>query len=196
MGAAIYALLPPADVRHRISFASAYVTIVYLVVSFALGPYRLWQKLHNPISFDLRRDVGIWVGVLALLHTIVGLTVHLRGRMWMYFLKALHPPRIQLSLFGFANYIGAVATIVFVILLVISNDLSLRKLGTSRWKSIQRWSYIAAGLTVIHGFAYQFVEKRQVGWILLLIGSVVAALGIQAAGFVIVRRGVSGQTAR
>jgi sulfoxide reductase heme-binding subunit YedZ len=196
MGAAIYALLPPADVRHRISFASAYVTIVYLVVSFALGPYRLWQKLPNPISFDLRRDVGIWVGVLALLHTIVGLTVHLRGRMWMYFLKALHPPRIQLSLFGFANYIGAVATIVFVILLVISNDLSLRKLGTSRWKSIQRCSYIAAGLTVIHGFAYQFVEKRQVGWILLLIGSVVAALGIQAAGFVIVRRGVSGQTAR
>jgi sulfoxide reductase heme-binding subunit YedZ len=196
MGAAIYALLPPADVRHRISFASAYVAIVYLVISFALGPYRLWQKLHNPISFDLRRDVGIWVGVLALLHTIVGLTVHLRGRMWMYFLKALHPPRIQMSLFGFANYIGAVATIVFVILLVISNDLSLRKLGTSRWKSIQRWSYIAAGLTVIHGFAYQFVEKRQVGWILLLIGSVVAALGIQAAGFVIVRRGVSGQTAR
>ena len=62
MGAAIYALLPPADVRHRISFASAYVAIVYLVISFALGPYRLWQKLHNPISFDLRRDVGIWVG--------------------------------------------------------------------------------------------------------------------------------------
>ena len=195
MGSAVYALLPPPDVRHRISLASAYVAIIYLMISLAFGPYHVWQKLPNPISFDLRRDVGIWVGLLATLHTIVGLTVHLRGRMWMYFLKTLHPPHIQTSLFGLANYFGAVATIVFVLLLVISNDLSLRTLGISLWKSIQRWSYVAAGLTVIHGFAYQIVEKRQVGWMAFLLGSVVAALSIQAAGFSIFRRGVRGPRA-
>jgi len=196
LGTGIYALLPHPDVRHRISLASAYVAIIYLVISLAVGPYRLWQKLHNPTSFDLRRDIGIWVGLLATLHTVVGLTVHLRGRMWMYFLQTLHPPHPQISLFGFANYTGAIATIIFLILLLISNDLSLRNLGTERWKSFQRWSYVAAGSTVIHGAAYQFVEKRQVGWILLLIGSAVAALSIQTVGFVLVRRGRSGSAVR
>ena len=114
----------------------------------------------------------------------------------MYFLQTLHPPHPQISLFGFANYTGAIATIIFLILLLISNDLSLRKLGTERWKSFQRWSYVAAGSTVIHGAAYQFVEKRQVGWILLLIGSAVAALSIQTVGFVLVRRGRSGSAVR
>jgi DMSO/TMAO reductase YedYZ heme-binding membrane subunit len=62
---------------HRLSLASAYVAVIYLAISLALGPYRIWRKLPNPISFDLRRDIGIWVGLLAILHTAVGLTVHL-----------------------------------------------------------------------------------------------------------------------
>jgi methionine sulfoxide reductase heme-binding subunit len=47
----IYALLPPPDVRHRVSMASAYVAVIYLVVSLAIGPYHVWRKLPNPISF-------------------------------------------------------------------------------------------------------------------------------------------------
>src|SRR6266851_1364914 len=58
IGSAIYALLPAPDLRHRISLASAYVAIIYLAISLALGPYRIWRKLPNPISFDLRRDIG------------------------------------------------------------------------------------------------------------------------------------------
>lgn len=169
--------------------ASAYVALVYVAISLALGPYRVWRKLPNPVSFDLRRDIGIWAGMLVVLHTIVGLTVHLRGRMWMYFLKNPYPPRIQFSVFGFANYVGAVATLLFLLLLLISNDLALRTLGTSRWKSIQRWSYLASALTVIHGFAYQFIEKREAWWIVLLIACVVPAAYIQIAGFLLVRRG-------
>jgi sulfoxide reductase heme-binding subunit YedZ len=184
----IYALLPPPDVRHRVSMASAYVAIIYLVISLAIGPYRVSRNLPNPISFDLRRDIGIWVGLLATLHTIVGLTVHLRGRMWMYFLKTLHPPRFQMSLFGFANYVGAIATLVFLLLLLISNDLSLGSLGTSRWKYIQRWSYIASALTVIHGFAYQYVEKRETGWVAVLAVAAVVATSVQIVGLVLVRR--------
>lgn len=42
----------------------------------------------HPTSFDLRRDVGIWTGVLAIVHTAI-VTVHLRGRMWMDCFKAL-----------------------------------------------------------------------------------------------------------
>jgi hypothetical protein len=112
----------------------------------------------------LRRDVGIWVGLLATLHTIVGLTVHLRGRMWMYFLKTQHPPRIQMSLFGFSNYIGAVATIVFIVLLVISNDLSIRKLGTSRWKSISALE-LRCGRVNRHSWIRLPVRRKKASWV-------------------------------
>jgi methionine sulfoxide reductase heme-binding subunit len=188
IGWAIYASLSFPDSRHRLSLASAYVSVIYLAISLALGPYRIWRKLPNPISFDLRRDIGIWVGLLAILHTLVGLTVHLRGRMWMYFLEHLHPVRVQKSLFGVANYLGAAAVLVFLLLVLISNNLSLRKLGTGRWKSIQRWGYVAAGLTVVHGFAYQFVEKRQAGWVAVLLVIVGLAAGLQVTGFLLVRR--------
>jgi len=188
IGSAIYALLPRPDLRHRISLASAYVAIIYLAISLALGPYRIWRKLPNPISFDLRRDIGIWVGSLASLHTVVGLTVHLRGRMWMYFLEQLHPVRVQKSPFGLANYLGVAAMLVFLLLLLISNDSSVRKLGTARWKSIQRWSYVGAGLTVVHGLAYQFVEKRQAEWVAVLLVIAALAAGLQVTGFLLVRR--------
>lgn len=188
IGSEIYALLPPPDFRHRISLASAYVAIIYLAISLALGPYRIWRKLPNPISFDLRRDIGIWVGLLASLHTVVGLTVHLRGRMWMYFLEQLHPVRVQKSLFGLANYLGVAAMLIVLVLVLISNDLSVRRLGTARWKSVQSWSYVAAGLTVIHGLVYQFVEKRQAGWVAVVLVIVALATGLQLTGFLLVRR--------
>ncbi|HEY6376696.1 MAG TPA: hypothetical protein VIX90_14335, partial [Edaphobacter sp.] len=83
--ALFYLATAPPDVRHRASMATAYSSLVFLVATLALGPWNIIRHRSNPVSFDLRRDLGIWAGLLALLHTVVGLTVHLRGRMWMYF---------------------------------------------------------------------------------------------------------------
>ena len=80
-----YAATPPPDVRHRVSMATAYAGLIFLAVSLWLGPWNVLRGQANPISSDFRRDVGIWTGILGILHTAVGLTVHLRGRMWMYF---------------------------------------------------------------------------------------------------------------
>lgn len=160
-----YALTPPPDVRHRASMASAYAAMIFLAWSLLLGPLNVLRSRPNPISFNLRRDVSIWAGILALLHTAVGLTVHLRGRMWMYFFANLHPLKLQKTLFGFANYIGLLAALVFLGLLLISNDLSLRSLGTQRWKAFQRFAYVAFFLTILHGWAFQSVEKRKISWV-------------------------------
>jgi sulfoxide reductase heme-binding subunit YedZ len=81
--------------------------------------------------------------LIALFHTGVGLTVHLRGRMWMYFLKRLHPPRLQTTQFGFASYTGLVAALLFLALLLVSNDVSLRSLGIKRWR-------LCSGLATSH----------------------------------------------
>jgi methionine sulfoxide reductase heme-binding subunit len=144
-----YAATPPPDVRHRLSMATAYAGLIFLAALLWLGPWNVLRRRANPTSFDLRRDVGIWAGIVAILHTVVGLTMHLRGKMWMYFFKRLHPLRLQDTQFGFANFTGLAAALLFLMLLAISNDLSLRTLKTRRWKSLQRWTYVAFVLTTV-----------------------------------------------
>lgn len=187
----VYHLVPPPDVRHRLSMGSAYAALIFLACTLWLGPWNVLRRLPNPVSFDLRRDIGIWAGVLAIFHTGVGLTVHLRGRMWMYFFKQIHPLKIQNTQFGLANYTGLIAALLFVLLLALSNDASLRKLGTPRWKYWQRYVYLAFGLTVLHGALFQGIENRHLPWVVFAGGVVLAVLVIQAAAFYRKRRGTS-----
>lgn len=162
---------------------TAYAALCFLATSLMLGPWKVLRRRQVPVSYDLRRDVGIVTGVLALLHTGIGLTVHLRGRMWMYFFKSLHPLRVQAGAFGSANYTGLVAAALFAMLLAISNDWSLRALGTPRWKSLQRWTYAAFALTLAHAILFQWVEKRTAPWILFFAASVLIAIAAQALGY-------------
>jgi sulfoxide reductase heme-binding subunit YedZ len=148
-----------------------------------LGPWNVLRRRPTPVSYDLRRDVGIVAGILALVHTGIGLTVHLRGRMWMYFFKAVHPLRLQATAFGAANYIGLIAAALFAMLLALSNDWSLRALGTPRWKSLQRWTYAALVLTLVHSILFQYVEKRRVPWILFFVTTALATLVVQSLGY-------------
>jgi sulfoxide reductase heme-binding subunit YedZ len=178
-----YAATPPPDARHRLSMATAYAGLFFLAVSLWLGPWNILRRRPNPVSYDLRRDVGIWTGILAIVHTAIGLTVHLRGRMWMYFFKALHPLQLQNTQFGFANFTGLAALLLFLMLLAISNDSSLRTLKTHRWKFLQRLTYAAFALTGAHGIAYQLTEKRHVLWVLVSSVTMIAVVTGQILGF-------------
>ena len=182
--AVFYLLTSPPDIRHRASMSSAYVAMVFLGWSLFLGPLNILRSRANPVSFDLRRDVSIWAGAFALIHTAVGLSVHLRGRTWMYFFKKLHPLMLQNTRFGFANYAGLVAATLFAGLLLLSNDLSLRSLGLRRWKTLQRMSYLAFALTLAHGWAYQEVEKRKLPWITVFWILAAFAIVVQLAALV------------
>jgi methionine sulfoxide reductase heme-binding subunit len=189
-----YIATPPPDVRHRLSMATAYAGLIFLAASLWLGPWNVLRLRSNPVSFNLRRDIGIWTGILAILHTAIGLTVHLRGRMWMYFFKQLHPLRLQSTQFGFANFTGLGAAFLFLMLLAISNDLSLRTLKARRWKSLQRWTYATFLLTGAHGIAYQWIEKRHVRWVLVFSAIVTAVVAAQFLGFVRVHWRLRAQT--
>jgi methionine sulfoxide reductase heme-binding subunit len=135
----------------------------------------------NPVSFDLRRDLGIWAGIMALLHTGVGLNVHLRGRPWLYFVDQHN--RVRHDLFGFGNDTGLIAAFLFLLLLAISNDFSLRRLGTRKWKSLQRWTYLAVGLTLMHAVAYQRIERRQVRYESVIWGMTAIVAALQITGW-------------
>ena len=179
-----------ASLAYRWSMATAYVSMGWLVVTLMIGPFNVWRGRRNPFSTDLRRDVAIWAGLIALLHTGVGLQVHM-GSMLKYFFRALDGPdawKLRGDLFGFANYTGMVAALLVLFLLAISNDWSVRLLRGSRWKSLQRLTYVMVLLTIFHGIAYQVLEKRAVAFVWAL-GLLLAILLLtQAVGMVAFRR--------
>ena len=189
----VYHLTPPPDFRHRLSMGSAYAALIFLACTLWLGPWNVLRRRANPVSFDLRRDIGIWAGLLAVFHTGIGLTVHLRGRMWMYFFKQLHPLKIQNTQFGLANYTGLIAALIFVLLLILSNDASLRRLGMLRWKYLQRYIYLAFALTVLHGALFQAIESRHISWVIFFSAVIAAVAAFQMAAFYRKRSGAKGR---
>lgn len=168
------------------SMATAYVAMALLAATLWTGPLNVLRRRRNPVSTDLRRDLGIWAALVGLAHVVVGLQVHFRGRMWFYFVREVEETTelvLRTDLFGFANYTGVLATLVLALLLGLSNDLSLRRLKAARWKSLQRWNYALFGLVIVHGAAYQVIENRHLPYVVLLAMLAVATLAVQLAGF-------------
>ena len=178
---------PYKDVWSKASFATAYPALFLVLATLAIGPFNVLSRRRNPVSIDLRRDIGIWAGILSIAHTVIGQNVHLRGRPWLYYIYA---PRehhwfpIRHDAFGFANYTGLVCTLLVAALLATSNDYALRKLGTRQWKSLQRWNYAAFALAAAHAYGYQEgVEHQHLPWVLLISIGIALTLAIQITGW-------------
>ena len=165
--------------------ATAYVALGLLAVTLAIGPINLLRGRRNPLSIDLRRDIGIWCAVVSLAHVVVGLQVHM-GNMLLYFFRPADTyqrwtPR--LDFFGLANYAGLLGTLIVLLLLCLSNDVAVRSLGRWRWKFWQRSSYMLAVVVVLHAIAYQVLERREAPYLILFGVIVAAAATVQVLGF-------------
>ena len=167
------------------SMATAYAGVTLLGISLAIGPLNLLAGRANPVSSDIRRDVGIWAGLLSLAHAIVGLQVHMPHR-YLYWLSA-DPASGALSLridpFGLTNFAGLFAVFVAALLLALSNDRSLRALCTPRWKQLQRWNYVLYVLVVCHGAIYQMTEKREGVFVFLFVSVCLPVIALQYMGY-------------
>lgn len=183
--AAFYALLRINGPMWRLSMATAYAGLALVSATLLIGPINVLRNRPNSISADLRRDIGIWGGVVSIVHVIVGLQVHM-GSMVLYFLREVGPDKrlaLRIDAFGLANYTGLVATLLIALLLALSNDWSLRRLGGEKWKSLQRWNYGVFAFTVLHGVLYQLIEKRALPYPVVFGAMAVLAIAIQLAGF-------------
>lgn len=189
--AALYLTRPYKDVVMKASFATAYPALILLAATLAIGPFNVLTRRRNPVSLDLRRDLGIWAGILAIVHTAIGQDVHLRGRPWLYYVYergSHHLIPIRHDVFGLANYTGAFCTLVVLLLLATSNDYSLRRLGTRSWKKLQRWNYAAFVLLAIHALAYEEgIEHQKLPFLAATIVGLALALVLQLWGFALRR---------
>jgi methionine sulfoxide reductase heme-binding subunit len=188
--AALYFTRPYPDVVTRLSFSTAYPALVLLAVTLVIGPWNVIRRRANPVSSDLRRDIGIWAGILGIAHTAVGQCVHLRGRPWLYYVYSPqeHHHGIRHDVFGFANYTGAIGVLLLALLLAMSNDWSLRRLGRQSWKRIQRWNYLLIALAAAHAVGYLVIEKQILPFDSVVGACVVMVLMAQAWGYARRRR--------
>jgi sulfoxide reductase heme-binding subunit YedZ len=146
-----------------ITQASGYISIILLSISLIIGSISLLSKNINPVSTYLRRDISIIGGTLAIIHSVAGLFIHLRGKTWLYFLnKTEDDYHVRLDNFGLANYTGLISALIIILLLITSNDYLLKKLNPTRWKNIQRSSYIMFILIIIHCYYYRIGREDPV----------------------------------
>jgi len=183
---ALYVTRPFPDVLTRLSFATAYPALVLLSATLLIGPLKAFSEKSSAISIDLRRDVGIWAGIVGVFHAAVGQFVHLRGRPWLYYIYedwSKHIIPLRYDLFGFTNFTGLGATLILLTLLATSNDMSLRSLGTPGWKQLQRWNYGCFGLAALHSFGFQAIEKQKLAFVLTAIVCVSITTVLQVVGY-------------
>jgi len=174
----LYVTRPYPDVITRLSFSTAWPALVLLTVTLLIGPWRSLRGRPPTLSVDLRRDIGIWGGIVGVAHAIIGQCVHLRGRPWLYYVYEKtqeHLVPLRHDMFGFSNDTGLVAGLMLLALLVTSNDASLRKMGQPGWKSLQRWNYVCFGLTVLHTFGY-LIGIESLKWASIATASLCALL--------------------
>ncbi len=160
---------PKADSpRWRISMALADTALLLLSVALAYGPVRVLSGRPPAVHLPWRRTIGVAAGMIAVIHLMVGLSVHGNiWRPWRSFVVARPSLDRPLPLLGgargWANWLGLSAATILVCLVVISSNRWLRRLGAIRWKAAQRATYVAFVLVGAHAFHYWRVEQR-LGW--------------------------------
>lgn len=146
---------------HRWNRAIGDVSLVMVALAMALGPLsRLWRGFTRFVPY--RRELGIYAVILALIHA----TIILIGWVQLDLMRLIgfefHPGLQQYVMFqqgfGLANLIGVLALLYGAILAITSNDLSMRWLGNSVWKFVQRGTYVLWWLSVVHTAYFLFIH--------------------------------------
>lgn len=171
------------------SLGTAYAAVFLLAASMLLGPLNVLRGAHNPVHVALRRDIGIAAAAIAIVHTVLGLQVHMGGDIVRYFSFA-QASSSALKAFVAANFAGLLSALVLAGLIAISNDRAIRRLGLMKWKSLQRLAYLAAAAALLHGLAYQVLESRAplLIAVVVAVAVIVTAVQLRAARIVTARK--------
>ncbi|MFI3285587.1 MAG: hypothetical protein R3Y08_02930 [Rikenellaceae bacterium] len=131
-----------------------------LVIIMYMGALSAKNKYVGRLM-SIRKELSIIVGFPVLAHVVKRLFGTFPGG-WQYFFDNetyMQNPRVTSALgsgiTSFAFVLGLAMTILFLVLWITSFDSVHRKLGTKRWKGIQRWSYGLYAMLFIHSLCLQ-----------------------------------------
>lgn len=126
-------------IYHQLVHPSGEFSARFLIVSLMATPLTMLLKgWRGPLWLKKnRRYLGVAAFGYALLHTV------------FYLLDKSSLDRVLYELPRFYIWTGWVAFVIFIPLAVTSTDYFVRIMGP-RWKTLQRWTYAAAILTLLH----------------------------------------------
>ncbi|MEA3320945.1 MAG: ferric reductase-like transmembrane domain-containing protein [Bacillota bacterium] len=147
---------------HAWNRAFADVSLFMLGLVMIIGPIvRFLPSLKVVIVW--RRTLGVWSGILALIHTIIILNGWVEwdftrlffiftpfGQEWI-----LHPG------FALANVIGIIAVLYYLILMITSNNLSIKLLGNSAWNYLQSKTSTLYLLVLLHTLYFLYFHRPE-----------------------------------
>jgi sulfoxide reductase heme-binding subunit YedZ len=183
---ALYILVPEERLHDAASIATAYASLAFLTVALTLGPFNVLRQRSNPINSYVRRDVGIWAALLGFVHMVLAIGVSMSNSYLDEFVYVVADPlseSIRYTLFTAGSVLGFMVTLILLLLISLSNDVSLRRLGVKRWKWLHRSSYLGFLFIVVHGVAYQILERRNPALVLVFGGLVSVAVLCQVTGY-------------
>lgn len=184
------AAAPPGAALDRASLTLSWLCLLFFAAVLLLGPWQVLRTGRVQTNQLLRRDLGIWCALVGLTHLAIAFAISMTPaymQVYVYGAGAWPAPELRHRLYSWAVIGSLVIAALFVLLLALSNNRSLRWLGPVWWKRLQRTSYVAFVLTVAHSIAFQVIESRTtvlVGALALLTLAVIAA---QLAGWSSVR---------
>ncbi|MFI3264499.1 MAG: hypothetical protein SNG38_04300 [Rikenellaceae bacterium] len=143
----------------ELSSAANFIHPVLVIIMY-MGALSAKNKYVGRLM-SIRKELSIIVGFPVLAHAVKRVFGTFPGG-WQYFFDNetyMQSPRVTSALgsgiTSFAFVLGLVMTILFLVLWVTSFDSVHRKLGTKRWKSIQKWSYGLYAMLFIHAVFLQ-----------------------------------------
>jgi DMSO/TMAO reductase YedYZ heme-binding membrane subunit len=172
----------------RISISAADTSLVLIAATLLWGPVRVLRHGRPVVHHPWRRALGIWAGLFGLAHVALAVFVHASwDRLWTnWFL--ITPPSLAGGPRGVANWLGVAQVTLVVLLLWLSRDQALRRLGPARWKRLQRSTYVLAALVAVHAVLYFTVEQRIVAHRLPVIVVLLTMAVGQLAGLALIWR--------
>ncbi len=182
----------PATARDRLSLLTAWLCFALLGAALSIGPWQALRTGQPVLNQLLRRDLGIWAALTGLAHLVVATGVVMQAAYFRAYITG--PPDSPLP--GWAGWIGTLSIVagyvvglMFLMLLTLSNQWSLARLGPARWKRLQGAAVVALFLTIAHGVVFQVIEGRTGLWLAALVVVSAAILGLRGRARRVVARG-------
>ena len=176
------------DRLDNLSLATAWLCLILMAVALSLGPLRVLQTNTPAINLQQRRDIGIWAALAGLAHLVAATAQSMSEQymaIYVYISQGGIAATTRAGLYAWGSVIGLLIGVVLLLLLGLSNNRVMNRLGPKRWKRLQRLAYPAFALTAVHGVMFQLLEFRSqflVGILVLITGVLVwlQLLGIRA----------------
>ena len=184
---ATYLYEPTSQLNDILAVSTGYVSLILLVVTLSIGTLNLTLKRKNPVNINFRRDVGIWCGVTGTFHGLISFTLYNSGNLIAYFLtkSANGSYSLDFNLSNFSNITGVLAGLIMLMLLLTSNNMSMRYLKGKSWKFLQRFNYPLFILVVVHTIGYLVLNMRESFFTFLLTALVIFTIMAQLIGIII-----------